>query len=111
MDAKKYSEIILVALEQGVSGKLKTLVQEIVGKKAIHKYDVTFEYHKEWKEKLKSQTIEILDGYTNSKLSKIVKEIENQKATVIHYEPDEEIWNDGLDRAIEIVKKEIAKKD
>ena len=52
-----------------------------------------------------------LTKYTNSKLSKIVKEIENQKEEIAHCESDEEVWNDGLDRAIEIIKKELTKKN
>ncbi len=53
--------------------------------------------------------IDLVNGYTNSKLSKIVKEMENQKEEDAPCESDEEMWNDGLDRAMEIIKKEITK--
>ena len=48
-----------------------------------------------------------INKYTNAKLSKIAKKIENQKEKIAPCESDEEMWNDGLDRAIDIIKKEI----
>ncbi len=104
MTAKEYSKIILAALEQGVSGKLKKLVQE----KVIHKCDVKFKYDKKAGMEIKSHTIEVLNGYTNSKLNKIIKKIENIE--YITDDLDEEIY-DGLGEAIAIIKKEITKKD
>ena len=47
---------------------------------------------------------ELLDIYTDAKLSKIAKKIENQKEKIAPCESDEEMWNDGLDRAIIIIK-------
>lgn len=50
-----------------------------------------------------------INEHTNSKLNKIIKKVESQKETYAHCESDEEIWNNGLDRAITIIKKEITK--
>ena len=52
-----------------------------------------------------------INEHTNAKLNKMIREIDSEKAEFQYCKLEDLTWDDALDTAMEIIKKEITKKD